>query len=88
MVDLKTPKSPFEINRPLAKILNNFRNKIDKYTFLHSSVILQEHAETEGTFAAIKADLYLSEELVIALLLCAQHSSHSCALTRSSPVKF
>ena len=43
--------------------------------------MLQEHAETEGTFAAIKADLYLSEELVIALLLCAQHSSHSYALT-------
>ena len=59
------------------------------FYILHSAaVILQEHAETEGTFAAIKADLYLSEELVIALLLCAQHSSHSCALRRSSPVKF
>ena len=28
----------------------------------------QRTAETEGTFAAVKADLYLSEELVITLL--------------------
>ena len=44
------------------------------YILHNAAVILQEHAETEGTFAAIKADLYLSEELVIALLLCAQQS--------------